>query len=363
MSKSPIRVGIVGVHPEKGWAAVAHIPALRLLPDDYEITALSHHDSILAKAAAEKFGIRTAVASTEELVERADVDLVVIAVKVPRHLELVTLAINAGKSVLCEWPLGANLEDAIKMDELARAKGVHTAIGLQTRAAPAINFVRDLIKQGYIGEVRSSTLIGSGIIWGEAMEEGYKYTLDPRNGAGMLRVSFGHTIDGVLYALDSRFASVCGTLATVRKATRIVENGEDAPMHVPDQIGVSGLLENGVFLNAHFRGGLSRATNFHWEINGSSGDLVVTTPVAYIGVGGFKVQSAQGEEALHDIEIPSSYGADRFEDGIPQSIALAYERLASDIRSDTQFSPTFADAVDLHQLLAKIERSSSEQHG
>lgn len=362
MNKSPIRVGIVGVHPEKGWAAVAHIPALRLLPE-YEITTISHHELVVAKTAAAKFGIPNAVASTEELVGRADVDLVVIAVKVPRHLDLVTLAINAGKSVLCEWPLGVDLEDAVKMDELARAKGVHAAIGLQTRAAPAINFVRDLIKQGYVGEVRSSTLIGSGIIWGEAMEEGYKYTLDPQNGAGMLRVSFGHTIDGILYGLDSRFASISGTLATVRKTTRIIGTGEDAPMHVPDQIGVSGLLESGAFLNAHFRSGLSRATNFHWEINGSSGDLVVTTPVAYIGVGGFRVQGAQGEEVLHDIEVPGNYGSDRFEDGIPQSIALAYERLASDIRSGTQLSPTFADAVDLHQLLAKIERSSGEHHG
>ncbi len=134
-----------------------------------------------------------------------------------------------------------------------------------------------------LGEVRSSTLVCSGIVWGDAMNETFRYTLDPKNGAGMLRVTFGHTIDAVLYALNSRFTRVNGTLASVRKTTRIIETGEDAAMHVPDQIGVSGLLESGAFLNAHFRGGLSRATNFHWEINGSSGDLVVTTPVAYIG--------------------------------------------------------------------------------
>ena len=36
-----IRVGIIGANPDRGWAAQAHIPALRSLSDDFEITALS----------------------------------------------------------------------------------------------------------------------------------------------------------------------------------------------------------------------------------------------------------------------------------------------------------------------------------
>ena len=36
-----IRVGIIGANPDRGWAAQAHIPALKSLPDDFEITALS----------------------------------------------------------------------------------------------------------------------------------------------------------------------------------------------------------------------------------------------------------------------------------------------------------------------------------
>ncbi|MBB3458295.1 putative dehydrogenase [Rhizobium sp. BK313] len=361
MSKNRIRVGIVGVHPDKGWAATGHIPALRLLPE-YEITTISHHERELANAAAEKFGIKNAVATTEELVSRRDVDLVVISVKVPRHLDLVTQAINAGKSVLCEWPLGINLADAAKMNELAKTKGVHAAVGLQTRSAPAINFVRDLVREGYVGTVRSSTLIGSGIIWGDSMNEMFKYTLDPQNGAGMLRVPFGHSVDAVLYALDSRFAEVSGTLASVRKTTRIIETGQDAPMGVPDQIAVSGVLESGVFINIHFRGGLSRATNFHWEINGSEGDIVVTTPVGYIGAGGYQVRGAQGDDVLRQLDIPSKYGDDRFEIGIPQSMAVAYQRLASDILTGTRLCPTFEDAIALHRLLADIESSDRSAH-
>jgi predicted dehydrogenase len=357
MTQNRIKVGIVGVHPDKGWAAIAHIPALKLLPEN-EIAAISHHDLDVARAAAEKFGVPSAVGTTEGLVNHPDVDLIVIAVKVPRHRELVTQVIEAGKSVLCEWPLGVDLNDALGVTKLAKDKGVHTAIGLQTRSAPAINFVREMIQDGYVGHVRSTTLIASGLAWGDEMNETFKYTLDPSSGASMLPVTFGHSIDAILYALQTRLRKVTGTLASVRKTTCIIETGEAAAMNVPDQIAVSGFLENGAFVNAHIRGGLSRATNFHWEINGSGGDLVVTTPVAYIGAGGYKVKGAQGQEMLHDLDIPAHYGASSFEDGIPQSMAIAYRRLASDILSGTKLSPTFDDGVNLHRLIATIEASN-----
>ena len=358
MTRNRIKVGIVGVHPEKGWAAIAHVPALKLL-SEYEITAISHHDLEIAKAAAERFGVPSAVDATEALVNHPNVDLIVIAVKVPRHRELVTQAIQAGRSVLCEWPLGIDLKEAIGITKLATVKGVHAAIGLQTRSAPAINFVRDMIRDGYVGSVRSTTLVASGIAWGDEMNETFKYTLDPSTGAGMLRVTFGHSIDAILYALQTRFSRMVGTLASVRKTTRIIETGEAVAMNVPDQIAVSGLLENGAFVNAHIRGGLSRATNFHWEINGSDGDLVVNTPVGYIGAGGYKIKGAQGQEMLHDIDIPAHYGAESFGDGISQSMAIAYRRLASDILSGTKFSPTFDDAVELHRLIAAVEESNA----
>jgi predicted dehydrogenase len=62
--------------------------------------------------------------TTTDLVNSPDVDLVVVTVKVPQHKELVTEAINAGKHVFCEWPLGNGLEEAEEMAKLAKAKRV-----------------------------------------------------------------------------------------------------------------------------------------------------------------------------------------------------------------------------------------------
>jgi predicted dehydrogenase len=147
MTADPIRVGIIGVHPEKGWATAAHIPALRQL-GQFRLSAISHHRLDIAREAAVKFGAKHAFDSAEALVTHPDVDLVVVAVKVTRHKELVLSALTAGKAVFCEWPLGMTLRDAVAMRDFALAKRVTTSIGLQTRATPAFAYLRDLVSEG-----------------------------------------------------------------------------------------------------------------------------------------------------------------------------------------------------------------------
>ncbi|MDR7134388.1 putative dehydrogenase [Lysobacter niastensis] len=356
MNATPIRVGIIGVHPDQGWASAAHIPALQPL-SQYRIQAISHHDADVAKAAAEKFGAPAYFDSSDALVAQPDVDLVVVSVKVPRHRDLITQALEAGKAVFSEWPLGVNLTEAQTLRDLAKGKGLATSIGLQTRAAPAFAHARDLIRDGYVGEVLSATMIGSGIIWGDAMSEGYAYTLDGANGAAMVNVPFAHSIDGLLHALDARFESVSGLLGNARHTIRMVETGTERPLSVADQIQVAGRLTNGAVVTAHFRGGLSRGTNFHVEINGSQGDLILASPVGYVGIGGTRVMGARLAETLHELEIPDAYNLYPQVAMPAQNIAISYARLASDLQQGTHLSPTFADAVELHRLISAIERS------
>src|SRR6202171_3749005 len=115
-----IRVGIVGatVTPGgSGWGAHAHVPALQALPD-YELTAVctAHEDTATASAAA--FGAKLAFHNFDDMLGHADVDLVVVSVRVPGHYDLVTRALQAGKAVFCEWPLGADVAEAERMNNL-----------------------------------------------------------------------------------------------------------------------------------------------------------------------------------------------------------------------------------------------------
>src|SRR5438477_1574351 len=178
-----IRVGIIGASPDRGWAAQAHIPALKSLSDDFEITALSTSRRESADAASKLFGVPLAFDNHQDLVNSADVDVVAVTVKVPHHLELATAALDAGKAIYCEWPLGNGLDEARRLTALAKKKGVLAVAGLQARSAPSVAYVRDLIKQGYVGEVLSTTLIGSGMGWGPTVEPYNAYLNDRKNGA------------------------------------------------------------------------------------------------------------------------------------------------------------------------------------
>src|SRR5437773_3486124 len=145
---SKLGVGIIGVSPTRGWAATAHIPALRALPN-YEIRALSASSAEAARAAGEVFGVRSVFSDHEQLVTQPDVDVVAVTVKVPHHRQLVSAALAAGKSVYCEWPLGRDLDDARAMAALAGEQGARTVAGLQARQAPAIEVVEGLLREGY----------------------------------------------------------------------------------------------------------------------------------------------------------------------------------------------------------------------
>jgi predicted dehydrogenase len=152
----------------------------------YEIRAISTSRQETAIAAGKKFNVSLAFDNYAELVTRPEVDLVVIAVKVPYHRELLSAAIKAGKHIYCEWPLGNGLAEAVELADLARRKPIRTAIGLQGRTAPAINRVRDLIAQGYVGTVLSTSMVISGEYPSDVINQANAYMLDQQNGANLL---------------------------------------------------------------------------------------------------------------------------------------------------------------------------------
>src|ERR1700757_4661451 len=114
LNRNKFRVGIVGANPSRGFASIAHIPALHALPD-FEITAVCTTRQDTADAAARHYGVPLAFSDAEKLAQHRDVDLVTVSVKVPDHYLPVMAAIEAGKHVYCEWPLGRNTEEAVRM--------------------------------------------------------------------------------------------------------------------------------------------------------------------------------------------------------------------------------------------------------
>jgi predicted dehydrogenase len=361
-STATIGVGIIGLSASRGWAAQAHLPALAAVPG-FEVRALSASSSASAKAAGEKYGIPLAFGSAEELARRDEIDLVVVAVKVPHHRELILPALEAGKMVLCEWPLGNGLAEAEELAAVAEAAGIRTFVGLQARAAPPVRYVRDLISDGYVGEVLSTSVIASGLGWGADFAPDGAYMLDRDNGATLLTIPFGHTIDALTMALGE-FTDLTAIMATRRRQVRNPATGQLAPMTAADQIAVSGVLETGAVASVHFRGGRSRATNFHWEINGTDGDLLLTGGSGHLQFGQVTVYGAQREDtAPTELPVPPSYsslarlGVTGTETWHP--VAHAYEQIRADLTLGTHHAPDFTHASARHRLLDRIQRAAT----
>lgn len=354
-----IGVGIIGLSAAGSWASRAHVPALRDL-DGYELRALSASSEATAAAAGAEYGVPLAFGTARELVACDAVHLVVVAVKVPHHLELVGLALDAGKMVLSEWPLGNGLAEAERLAALARERGVRAVVGLQARSAPVVRYVRDLVADGYVGEVLSSTLVQSGRSWGPEVSPASRYVLDPANGATMLTISAGHQLDAfamVLGELDELDA----TLATRRARVRDRASGDLLTMAAPDQIAICGRLRGGAVAAVHVRGGTSRGLNLHWEINGTDGDLVLSSPTGLVQFA--TIHGGRGrQQALAELPVPARYRVPALaahEHGVAYAVGHAYAQLLDDLATGTTVVPDFEHAVRRHRLLDAVERAAA----
>jgi predicted dehydrogenase len=361
MPETTLGVGIIGVSPVRGWAATAHVPALRALPN-YEIRALSAHSPESARAAGEEFGVSAVFSDHEQLVTRPDVDVVAVTVKVPHHLELVYAALGAGKAVYCEWPLGRDLDDARAMAALAAEQGVRTAVGLQARQAPAIEHVQKLLSDGYVGEVLSTTMVGLSVL-GDVLVEPNAYMLDKANGANLLTISVGHSLDILNYVLGE-FTHLSAVSELRRPLITIEETGEQIVKTAADQIAVIGTLTSGATASIHIREAVAGGTGFLWEINGTDGTLQITADAAQPQIFPLTVAGARGANEAAELPPPAAstqkWPALISVEGAPAyNVGRAYAALAADIDNGTHTVPDFADAVRRHEVIAAIENSAA----
>jgi predicted dehydrogenase len=352
-----IGVGIVGVSPDRGFAEVAHIPALHAL-SQFEITALCTTRQESAEAAARHFGVKSAFADPAALAQHPQVDLVTVCVKVPDHYRPVMAALEAGKHVYCEWPLGRSTEEALRMQEAAVASGVRHAVGLQGQVSPAIAYTRDLVADGYVGRVLSASMLACAPNWGAAIDRAYQ--ADRNNGANLLTITGGHTIDALCHCLGE-FRELSAFVVSQRDTIEAEDKGGIVAKTVPDQVAVSGIVGDGAVVSYQVRGGMARGTHFLFEIHGEAGDLVLAaTTRGSMQRQELTVEGARGGAPLARLSIPEKYRW--VPEGVPAdspyNVAQLYARLAEAIQGGRPASPGFEAAVTCHRLIDAIVRAA-----
>ncbi|HEX6211780.1 MAG TPA: Gfo/Idh/MocA family oxidoreductase [Methylomirabilota bacterium] len=354
-----IRVGIVGATVTQGgsgWGANAHVPALKALPG-YELTAVCTAHEETAKASAAAFGARRGFHRFDEMAAHPEVDLVVVCVRVPGHRDLVMAGLQAGKAVLCEWPLGRTLAEAQEMAGLARQRSLPTIVGLQARSDPAVLYARDLIQAGHIGEVLTASLTafvpavlqrGPGRIW-----QGVR-----ANGANTLTIAGGHAMDA-LCAVLGELVEVSARLTTRIRQWRTLQ-GEPVPVDAPDSITAIGRLVGGAEVSVNVAAVPSNPGGNRLEIYGREGALVVRTDGSF-NIGPSQVLAGRGKEPMATMPVPARYrvAPEGTPSGPPYNVAQGYARAADALRGRGSFDVDFDLAVQRHTLIDAIERSSA----
>jgi predicted dehydrogenase len=350
-----IRIGMVGAGP---WSTRSHLPALALLPE-YELKAVATTRQETADAAKARFGFDLAFGDYREMVRHPEVDLVAVCVKVPDHYELTRAALEAGKHVYTEWPLGANLREAEELTALANRQGVRTIIGLQGRQDPGANYMKELVATGYVGEVLTAnvTLFRGGAL---ARPMSRTWQRDKTKGATTLTIMGGHTIDTFRYVLGN-FAEVAARLATRVPQWKALETGEMLDVDGPDSVLISGVLQSGATASVNVTSVPFEGMGGRMEIFGREGTIVAAFPEGP-NIGPVRVLGVQGAGEPMDLPVPDRFSC--VPEGTPEgsvyNVAQTYSLFAQGLEKGETLVPDFNLALDLHRLIDAVQRASDE---
>jgi predicted dehydrogenase len=211
-----IGVGVIGF----GWLGQAHSRSLLRIPTlfperpfDAELVVCGDTLPERRAEAVDSFGFARAAADWRAVVEDPAVDVVFIAAPNMLHVELVEAAAAAGKHVFCEKPVGGTPEQTVRAEKAARAAGVISGVGYNYRWAPLVQYARQLIADGRLGEItnyrgRFFSMYGSdplGVL-------SWRFLVD-QAGYGVTTDLMSHSVD-LAHLLLGPIARVVGTTET-----------------------------------------------------------------------------------------------------------------------------------------------------
>ena len=179
----------------------------------------------------------------------------------------------------------------------------------------------------------------------------------------METIPFGHFIDVFGHTLGA-FTDLSAMRGRFYEQVLQVDSGTMIPKSANDQLLVQGALENGALASIHFRGGTSRGANFYWEINGSEGDLVITSPMGQMQLAPLSLSGGRGlDTALTTLPIPASYIQAAIPEGYSWNVGHLYVALARRLRGEDITLPDFRIALANHRLIERIEAAAGVTSG
>ncbi|GAA1263241.1 Gfo/Idh/MocA family oxidoreductase [Pseudonocardia aurantiaca] len=369
----------MGAAHSQAWRTAGRFFDLPLTPD---MAVLCGRDAAATAAAAEKMGWRTTETDWKALLRRDDVQLVDICTPGDTHAEIAVAALEAGKHVLCEKPLANTVDEARAMvaaAEKAQTKGVRSMVGFNYRRVPAVALARRLVEQGRIGQVRHVRAVylqdwivdpEFPLVWRLQAE---------RAGSGALGDIGAHIVDMAQFVTGDRLTGVSALSETFVKERPLPQassglsasgSSERGPVTVDDAALFIGRFGGGAvasFEATRFATGRKNALRL--EVNGSAGSLA------------FDFESMNELSFYDGTEDPDTAGFRRIlttEPTHPYAGAwwppghlLGYEHsfthevvdLVRDLAAGTDPTPSFADGLQVQEVLDAVVRSAAAGSG
>ena len=361
---SKVRVGVLGAG---AWAQRAHLPGYRR-DARCEVVAICDPQRDMAEALAAEFDIPDVIDDWQQLVSRSDIDLVDVCTPSATHFELSWAALEAGKHVLCEKPVSYDYRETRSAAELARSRGLKTKLGFTFRYAPAMQYMKHLIDEGYIGQPFIFNGYEQNSQWLNPQEplRQVDHTADQSEiqvssleGYGAPIIDLGHWFVG------SDLTSVVGTLKNFMPERMVRATGTMMRMNIDDGDIFIGEFANGAICSVQTSFvTVGNYPGLEARVYGSEGALICRL-VEEFGI----CQSLKGAKPddveFKDIEVPSSFfpPGGTSEEPWPQ---LFYSNLISNLVTEIidggpENQGSFEDGAWVQEVINAVEQSHRQR--
>ncbi len=139
-SSEVVRLGVIGAG---SFARAVHFPILRRLPGQFAVLGVATRSGLSATVAAREVGAKTAATDYRALLDRDDIDAVLIATRHDQHARLATEALQAGKGVLLEKPAAMDQAELEALLAAVEAAGLPFMVGFNRRFSAAADILRE----------------------------------------------------------------------------------------------------------------------------------------------------------------------------------------------------------------------------
>lgn len=366
----------MGAAHSHAWRNVARAFKIDLVP---EMAVLCGRDAARSEAAARRYGWAESASDWRAVVERDDIDVIDVCAPTDTHLAIATAALDAGKHVLCEKPLGRTVAEgeamALAAQRASRA-GVRSMVGFNYRRVPAVALARRFILDGLLGEVRH--------VRGTYLQDWLVDPMTPmswrlereRAGSGALGDIGSHVVDAAMHLTGDRLVGVSALTATFIGERPLADEGGGgflggvagggrAAVSVDDAAVFIARFQNGALATFEVtRAAAGRKNALGIEINGTAGSISFD----FEAMNELMVFDCREGERAGFRRILATEASHPYLSGWwPPGHGLGYDHtfvnelvdFLEAIAAGIDPSPSFAEGLEVQRVLAAVEQSAS----